>query len=481
MNGFERKKITKFSPAERKKIRHHIFAAVGVLFILFFLFQAGARVIDGLSGTKAVRFITSFLGRDLLVDEDGHTNILLLGVGGKNHDGGTLTDSIMIGSINYDDNQVAMLSIPRDLYIDSSLGAFRVNQLFEEASSRWDELQGLDFVRETLQEILDIPLHYVVKVDFRAAEAVVDAVGGIDVYVHNTINDPLYPKDGTYEYEPFYLERGLRHLDGKTALKYARSRKTSSDFDRSRRQQQVLVALKQKALEKNILKRASRLKDIYYSLSEHIVTNMSIREMLSLGDFAASWDSKNISSTTLNDESLFTGGFLYPPLRSLYGGAYVLVPAGDNFDSVRQFARLILYGPPHIDDYPVMIFNGTKTNGYAGRTRLILNRFGPQIQRVANGRDNTLIQTSWYAQDQASLRVAKALTDIIPGEVTQEIPPEYEAIFLETPNAIILELGSDSEAHISKLDVFRNIVELKPTPAPAEDASATAADETENT
>ncbi|PIQ77315.1 hypothetical protein COV82_05225, partial [Candidatus Peregrinibacteria bacterium CG11_big_fil_rev_8_21_14_0_20_46_8] len=91
MNGFERKKITKFSPAERKKIRHHIFAAVGVLFILFFLFQAGARVIDGLSGTKAVRFITSFLGRDLLVDEDGHTNILLLGVGGKNHDGGTLT------------------------------------------------------------------------------------------------------------------------------------------------------------------------------------------------------------------------------------------------------------------------------------------------------------------------------------------------------------------------------------------------------
>ena len=464
MPSFQKKKITQSIPENKSKLKRHIFTAFGVFFMLFFIYQAGAQVIDGISSTKVVKFFSGFFGKDLLIDENGHTNILLLGVGGEKHEGGTLTDSIIIASINHDKNSVALISIPRDFYVKSTLGSFRINQIFEEASSRWDEQQGLDFTKNSIQEIFDVPLHYVVKVDFRGVEAIVDAVNGIAIYVESPIYDPLYPKGETYDYETFKLARGLQHLDGKTALKYMRSRKSSSDFDRSRRQQDVLVALKQKALNENILKRASYIKDVYNSLNDNLSTTLTIREILALADFAKEWDSKSLSTATLNDEPIYTGGFLYTPLRSLYGGAFVLLPAGDNFDSMRSFASLVLYGPPKIKTYPLSILNGTGINGLAGKANAILNRYGANIIKVANGQNKGIETTTWYAQNEQASEVATALQKILPGKISKEVPLEYQEIFSETPNGILLELGNDSQEIISKLDIFRNIFQLTPTP-----------------
>jgi LCP family protein required for cell wall assembly len=346
--------------------------------------------------------------------------------------------------------------------VESSLEGSRINRLYEKGALKWGGDEGLDFVRETVEKIIDVSIPYIVKVDFEAFEKIVDAVDGIDVYVEETINDPLYPKNGTFEYEPFFLPKGNQHLDGKTALKYARSRHTTSDFDRSKRQQQVLLALKKKAEDQNIFTRRGLLRQMYYSLQEHAETNLSFRELLSLAEFGAKWDSKRLSTATLNDEPIFVGGFLYTPLRELYGGAYVLLPAGDSFDSVRSFVKLVFYGPKNIRDFPLAILNGTEEGGFAGRARNILNRFGLKFTRVANARASFLAATTWYVRTPEAEPLAKFLQELIPGDMVREIPTEYSANPKISDAQIILELGKDSLPVIEKLDIFKNVVELMP-------------------
>lgn len=414
---------------------------------------------------KLLGVISGVLSKELEKDDRGHTNILLLGVGGEAHEGKDLTDTIMVASLDHAEKSIGLLSLPRDFYVETMLGGTRVNRLYEKGKLTWNSLRGLEFAREEIADILDKKIHYVVKVDFEAFEQIVDAVSGIDVNVEEEINDPLYPRDGTFDYEPFYLPKGLQHLDGETALKYARSRKSTSDFDRSKRQQQVLLALKEKGAEEHIFRRQSFLRELYESLEEHVETDMSFREMLAVVQFGAEWDSKNLKTATLNDEPIFRGGLLYVPLRELYGGAYVLLPAGDSLDSVRFFAELILYGPPDTEQFSLAILNGTGASGLAAKTKGILHRFGVNVSALGNARADSLEETIWYIKSADAN--ASALTDflikLIPGSKAQTIPQEYmtDPKFLET--ALILELGKSSVPVIEKLDIFKNVVQLVPT------------------
>lgn len=401
------------------------------------------------------------VGKNLLVDEQNHTNILLLGVGGEGHEGKDLTDTIIIASIDQANSWVSMLSIPRDLYIESTLGGSRVNRLYEKGKDKWGSEQGLDFARETLEKVLKIPLHYSTKIDFEAFEEIVDAVDGIDVYVEQDINDPEYPLDGTYGFDPFYLSKGLQHLDGKTALKYVRSRHSSSDFDRSARQHQALLAFKKKAKEQNLLGKKSFLKELYYSLNDHVETNFSLRELVTLADFAAQWDSDKFTSATLGDEPIFRGGFLYTPLRELFGGAYVLLPAGDSYDSLQYFIQLIFYGPRNIERFPLVVLNGTETSGLAAKARNILNRFGIKFAALGNARVQSLTATTWYPVSPDAQPLAEFLKKLIPGEIQTVVPEEYKSDPKFTDSKIILELGTDAVSIIEKLDIFRNVVLLK--------------------
>lgn len=401
------------------------------------------------------------VGKNLLVDEQNHTNILLLGVGGEGHEGKDLTDTIIVASIDQTNSWVSMLSIPRDLYVESTLGGSRVNRLYEKGKDKWGSEQGLDFTRATLEEVLDIPIHYSIKVDFEAFEEIIDAVDGIDVYVEQNINDPEYPRDGTYEFEPFYLSKGLQHLDGKTALKYVRSRHSSSDFDRSRRQHEALLAFKKKAKEENLLGKKSFLKELYYSLNDHVETNFSLRELVTLADFAARWNSDQFTSATLSDEPIFRGGLLYPPLRERFGGAYVLLPAGDSYDALRYFIQLIFYGPRNIERFPLAVLNGTETSGLAAKARNILNRFGIKFAALGNARTQTLATTTWYPVSPDAGPLAEFLQKLIPGSIQTAVPEEYRQNPKFADAKIILELGADAMPVIEKLDIFKNVVELK--------------------
>lgn len=404
-----------------------------------------------------VGFFSEIFGKDLMTDGQGHTNILLLGVGGEGHEGKDLTDTMIVISVDQQKNTVSSLSIPRDLYVESSIGGSRVNKLYELGKTKWNSEEGLDFVKSTVENVFKIPIHYYAKVDFEAFVQIVDAIDGVDVYVDQKINDPEYPRDdGTYEMETFILAKGSQHLDGATALKYVRSRKTSSDFDRSKRQQQVLMAVKNKIKDEGLFSSKSTLKKLYYSLSDHMETNLSLREMLSLAEFGTKFRDIQISMATLNDESIFRGGFLYTPLRELYGGAFVLLPAGDNFDTLRLFANLVLYGPYDIATRPVAILNGTKEHGFAGNARAILNRFGVNVEMVSNAKLENAQSTTLYVTAPESEPVAEFIKKLIPNAtISTQVPEEYKTDTNLADIQVILELGADSISVMDKLDIFK--------------------------
>ncbi len=128
------------------------------------------------------------------------------------------------------------------------------------------------------------------------------------------------------------IPAGLQHFDGDKALKYARSRHSTSDFDRSKRQQLVLGALQQKMLSAKILTSPRKIEGIYSVLSDSIKTNATLTDMAKMAKKAAKFDRKNLNGYIL-DETCFDalklchpGGLMYGASRELFGGASVVLP-----------------------------------------------------------------------------------------------------------------------------------------------------------
>src|SRR3989339_1759318 len=200
-----------------------------------------------------IDFKTIFLaaGSDLTADENGRTNFLIIGTGGAYHDGPDLTDTIIVTSLDQDNETLSMISIPRDFYIVNDVKGIpdsKINETYYYAKKHFnDPLKGLEYFKSKVEELSNLKIQYYIKIDFSGFEKIIDALGGIDVDVPESIYDPYYPKEGTIYFETFSIKAGQQHMDGKTALEYARSRETSSDFDRSRRQHEIIYAIKEKA------------------------------------------------------------------------------------------------------------------------------------------------------------------------------------------------------------------------------------------
>jgi len=155
-------------------------------------------------------------------------------------------------------------------------------------------------------------------VEFDAFTTFVDEIGGIDIYVPRTIYDESYP-DMYYGYDPFYIEVGQHHLDGTTALKYARTRHSDSDFNRAQRQQDVLFAIRDQVLSaygfSHLIQNAPSL---YGSISDSITTNMTLEEMISLAGLAKDIERDNIRTGVIDSN--------YASDYVTNAGAQVLIP-----------------------------------------------------------------------------------------------------------------------------------------------------------
>ncbi|HEX5148859.1 MAG TPA: LCP family protein, partial [Candidatus Limnocylindrales bacterium] len=178
-------------------------------------------------------------------------NVLLVGVDAKRDRTATLTDTMMVASLDPVGRSVSLLSVPRDL-IDTPLGngdryGPKLNSLLGYADRHPDEFPdgGLRALEDAIGALLDIPIHYYAKLDFTGFMTMVDAVGGVDVTVARGFDDPGYDGFG-FDSRGYSIAAGEHHLDGANALAYARSRKGAgeSDFTRAARQQQILVAMR---------------------------------------------------------------------------------------------------------------------------------------------------------------------------------------------------------------------------------------------
>lgn len=378
-----------------------------------------------------------------LKEDEGMTNVLLLGQGNEDHDGIDLTDTIMVASIGMGETSrlaprpplgthsrktpsVALLSLPRDLYFlhaDSLvIEKGKLNALWRDErialqrqglERREASLKALQGVAHEVGVALGIPMHYALKVDFTAFEQIVDALGGVELTVPETINDTEYPGPN-YTYETFHMEAGLQHLDGKTALKYARTRHTSSDFDRSSRQQQILQALNERAKSSGALKKPGKLLELSTILHEHIETDLSTREMVTLAGLGRELSREHFVSMQLSDSNglydapLAPGGLLYAPPRDLFGGAAVFLPVSIpefpvTFKQVQTLGSLLFRHRDLYREKPkVAVFNGGGPEGSARRLAREFIKFGFEVSEITNLPEKQKVPRSFLAQTNSS-------------------------------------------------------------------------------
>ncbi|MBU1992465.1 LCP family protein [Patescibacteria group bacterium] len=425
-----------------------IFWLALVLLIVYYVFKFVA------GGADIKQFVLSF-GAPLQADSDGRTNFLLVGTGGEMHEGSDLTDSILVASLDSENKSATLLSLPIDLYVSTKInGEDRINKIFTLAKNKFEDSgKAMEILTSVVEDVVGEEIHYYVKVNFEGFAEVIDMIDGVDMYIEETIDDPFYPLAETIGYEPFYLGKGIQHLDGETALKYARSRKTTSDFDRSHRQQQLLFAIKDKIAEENIAKNPDKIKDIFFGLKNNIETNLSLRELIQLAEVGKEINEANITTYILHDDPSQCGGFLYTPARDFYGGAFVLIPASDPFNPDDNYIYLNFFtkeilGNPEIgsENIEIQVLNGTKAIGLAGQTKVLLKRNCFNVYRFGNARELDLEETKIYAKTEKALnsKTIKVLRDYLEvGEITANVPQKYYEEQYLSDAEIVIELGED--------------------------------------
>lgn len=416
--------------------------------------------------------IIKTVGSKVLKDSQGYTNILALGIGGEGHEAKELTDTILIVSINQKTDNVIMTSLPRDLYIRHELiGGSRINTAFQTAKYKeQSEDAGFNTIMDIAEGVTGIEMHYYAMIDFNGFESIVDAIGGVDIDVEETIYDPYYPNEN-YGYETFSLGKGLQSMDGATALKYVRSRKTTSDFDRSRRQQKLLFAIKEKALQLKILTSKSKMTNLLNAIKEHHTTNMTFREMVTMSEVAIDLDKSNFVSLVIHDDPNAKGGFLYTPPRSQFGDAFVLLSADGDYSQIHTFVEMHRkYTSSMINPPDVKVLNGTTTSGLAGGTKQTLKRFGFNVTEFANAEDRNQETTKIYYTQYADQGAIDALVKIIPGELIykeapESVEPVFDPVTMENKmpadiDPITIELGADYIDIYNNLEVYSTLVPL---------------------
>lgn len=262
--------------------------------------------------------------------------MLLMGLDRRPEENGLAyrTDTMMLASIDPLTNTLGILSIPRDLYVDiEGYDLQRVNTSMVLGEMRQPGY-GPTLAMQTVQNNLGIRVHDYLVVDFQAFAQFIDMVGGIDIDIPYNISDPLYP-DMNYGYDPFYIKAGLQHLDGVTALKYARTRHGDNDFQRAYRQQLVIAAIRARLSEPNMLPQLIvNSPSMWASLSEGVYTGLTLDQIVQLALYVKDIPAQNMRTGVINegyvmDYSTPQGASVLVPDRAKLGGLMVEVFGAD--------------------------------------------------------------------------------------------------------------------------------------------------------
>lgn len=324
---------------------------------------------------------------ELKGEEDDRINILIMGMRGENvPGGGTLADTIIVASVKPKENKISMISIPRDFYVDNpALGAkSKINAVYAYAEKN-KEGQGIEDMKKVIGDITGLPIHYGTVINFKGFSDLVDAIGGVDIVLDQPFDESQqfnqanvcdsffniptgefqtktkkYFSNDTQSYKTrvvatyplcnapvselecggnFTLPAGAQTLSGEKALCYVRSRYTSSDFDRAKRQQQIIGQVKEKLLSAGTLTDFGKISDILDSLGDNAQTDMQLWEIKRMFALYQGMNNPQMYQKVLENSN---EGLLYnPPTESYPGAGYILLPIGDNYDKIKELAQNI--------------------------------------------------------------------------------------------------------------------------------------------
>lgn len=440
---------------------------------------------------SAIKHLVSSSDRDLEGEKVDRVNFLLLGIGGAGHDGPQLTDTIIFTSFRPSDGAVAMMSLPRDMTVPIPGYGYRKVNHANAYGEMENPGTGSELASQVIGEVLDEDINYYLRVDFAGFEEFVDAIGGVDVYIENGFTDSNYPIEGkeydecghassetsdplvtsdleltqdepselaqilaidqeeqgileealeeenlpevvpdySCRFESITFYEGWTHMNGRTALKFARSRHGNngegSDFARSKRQQKIILAVKDDVLSASTFLNPSRISKMMDTLKANISTNLDVWEIVRLaGEF------KNLSASEITNH-VIDASDASPLYATVLNGAYVLLPKNDDWGPIQNIAENIFTPDSELNtpftDAPeqkpkfvkVEIQNGTNVTGLAFTTSQLLDGQGFDIVKVGNAvsRDyaHTVIYDLTNGQHSDEL---KALRDYLQADVT---------------------------------------------------------------
>lgn len=283
-----------------------------------------------------------------LKSNDGRTNILILGRGGASHEAPDLTDTMILLSIRLKDKQVSSISIPRDIWINSMKAKINSAYYYGEKKQQGG---GLILARDAVFQVTGLPVHYAILVDFDGFKKAIDLVGGVEVEVKRGFTDEKYPVESqeprVKSQEPIYetvkFDAGRQQMDGDTALRFARSRYSTdpeegSDFARSKRQQQILVALASKIKQKETALNADRVKQLRQIFDDYTETDLGDDEMLALGRIGIGINLQGIGQIPLDEGTKEEPGLLANPPIAKYG-QWVLEPRAGGWEEIHSYIK----------------------------------------------------------------------------------------------------------------------------------------------
>ena len=350
-------------------------------------------------------------GDILSTTADDRLSILLLGVGGEGHDGSELTDTILLSTADLKTQQVGMLSIPRDLAYPLGSGRFiKINAVNAYAEQK-NPGQGARETGDAFEELLGVKIDHVVKVNFKAFEELIDAIGGVDIKVENSFVDNEYPTEDD-KWQTVSFKVGDEHMSGARALVYARSRHGSngegSDFARSRRQQIIILAVKKKLLSMGTLTNPSKLLKLYQVISSNIQTDLTPWEIMKLAPLVKQFSSDEVNMKVLTNAQ---NGEL---VNQTVSGAYMLFPKKPDWSQIRDIAQHP-FGTesttgttsgtsnttetkvtPKIEPARVELRNGTTVTGLASQVSEQIKTKGFNVVGLANAVHRTYRSTVIY-------------------------------------------------------------------------------------
>ena len=286
---------------------------------------------------------------------DGRTNILLLALDrrkeidprcNQTRGGSGLSDTLIVASLGIESGELVLVSIPRDLWVETGYFSGKINSAYSTGGGGG---KGAELVSRIVGGVLGIPIHYYAVVDFSGFKKAVDILGGIEVEVERGFDDYKYPIPGKEcaeteeeKWEHIHFDAGRQVMNGEQALKFVRSRHAlgpeGSDFARSKRQQKVLLSIKEKASSLSAFSDWDRVKELYQAFEDSVETNLSLWEMERLYTLGKGVESVR---TEVLDGSR---GLLYVPEdRERFGGAWVLVPRAGDFSEVRKYMNGLLF------------------------------------------------------------------------------------------------------------------------------------------